>query len=63
MRAKQKQTWAKFTDSERAAIEGIDSEWPQCLTKTAWNPDGSLWGLAHEVREFRSQHTSEGQPR
>jgi hypothetical protein len=59
MKAKQKQRWARFTDSEHEVIEGIDNKWPQCLTKTAWNPDGSLWGLAHEVREFRaSQNTS-----
>lgn len=61
MKAKQKQTWTRFTDSEREAIEGLDTPWNQCLTKTAWSPDGSLWGLAHEVRELRSQNTSKAE--
>ena len=63
MKSKPKQIWARFTDREREAIEGLDTPWNQCLTKTANGPDGSLWGLAHEVREFRSQATSEGPQR
>lgn len=58
MKAKPKQTWAPFTDSERTDIEGLDKPLSDCLTKTAHSADGTLWGLAHEVRAFRSQHTS-----
>ena len=58
MDKKPKQHWAPFTDAERDEIEGIDTPMSQRLTKVARNADGSLWGIAHEVREFRAQFTS-----
>jgi len=55
---KPKQHWAPFTDSERTEIEELDTPMSRCLTEIARSADGSLWGLAHEVREFRAQFTS-----
>jgi hypothetical protein len=58
-REKIKQRWASFTTEERDVIEDIGQPWvPQGFTMLRKEEDGTLWGLADEVRAYRSQNTS-----